>query len=383
MDGEIVSVASFRMPKIHAIHPPRRGIAMLWTVTILVVLTGFCSLAVDVARIQVARTELQRATIAAARAGAAALATDQASARSAARCVASQNPYDLNQTLTLTNSEIAFVNLSGKDGVRVTVKRTIPVLLAGILGTSNCDVSATATAVFTPGKSGWRYALAAREFVNMSGNIKVDGYDSSIGTYGGSNRSYGDIATGGNGNFSGNMNVTGTVYYTTTYTANGNMSGNSFVKPPPQPIPSEMMTKPPVYTNLGNVNGNTNMTLPAGVYYADNLNVSGNTTLTILGDVTIYVNGNVNMSGNMHVAGDKPASVKLVQLSSAGVNLSGNARIYGLIYAPNSPVNISGNLNFYGSIVCKQASLSGNLALHYDNSLGGGSSGAGGVTLVE
>src|SRR2546429_2378141 len=62
-----------RRPRVCAARSPRRGLSAIYCVVILVAMAAFVSMAVDIGRIRLARTELQVATDAAARSGADAL----------------------------------------------------------------------------------------------------------------------------------------------------------------------------------------------------------------------------------------------------------------------------------------------------------------------
>src|SRR5580704_16624309 len=53
----------------HLNNSRRHGVAIIYVIVVLIVMIGFCSFAVDLGRVQTAKTELRRATDAAARAG--------------------------------------------------------------------------------------------------------------------------------------------------------------------------------------------------------------------------------------------------------------------------------------------------------------------------
>ena len=148
-------------------RPRRRGIAVIYVIVSFAVMVGFCSLAVDLGRVQTAKTELRRAVDAAARAGAAYLPQGTAAVQNAALSIASKNKVD-NQFLTLNaadvqigvwnKSTLAFSaggtadNVTTFNAVQVTGRRTqangnpIPLIFGSILGASTCDVKATAVA---------------------------------------------------------------------------------------------------------------------------------------------------------------------------------------------------------------------------------------------
>jgi len=145
----------------------RRGIAVIYVLFALIVMLGFCSLAVDLGRVQTAKTELRRAVDAAARSGAASLPQGLADVQKAALDIASKNKVDnLSLTLNTTDVQIGIWNKStqtfSKNGsadyvttfnaVQVIGRRTkangnpIPLVFGSILGASTCDVNATAVA---------------------------------------------------------------------------------------------------------------------------------------------------------------------------------------------------------------------------------------------
>jgi Flp pilus assembly protein TadG len=148
-------------------RPRRRGIAVIYVVVALVVMMGFCSLAVDLGRVQTAKTELRRAVDAAARSGAAFLPQGTGAVQNAALAIASKNKVDnLFLALNASDVQVGVWNKSTQtfstggspdyvttfNAVQVTGRRTkangnpIPLVFGSILGASTCDVKATAVA---------------------------------------------------------------------------------------------------------------------------------------------------------------------------------------------------------------------------------------------
>src|SRR4051794_29963126 len=82
-----------------------RGVSLVWTASGLCVFAALVSLAADFGRVQMAKTELQGAVDAAARAGADDLDTSPSAARSAAIAVAALNSAD-GHSLAITSSQI-------------------------------------------------------------------------------------------------------------------------------------------------------------------------------------------------------------------------------------------------------------------------------------
>jgi len=145
-----------------------RGVSMLYVVMIMAVMFMFASLAVDLGRVQVAKTELRRTADAAARYAAKSIPSGVSIVQANAKDVANDNTVD-GQIVTLTNSDIEFGNWtasnktfavlsgtarSGANAIRITAARTtaknnpIPLTFAKILGRSTFDVSAQCTAMY-------------------------------------------------------------------------------------------------------------------------------------------------------------------------------------------------------------------------------------------
>ncbi|MCC6422314.1 MAG: hypothetical protein IT447_02455 [Phycisphaerales bacterium] len=145
-----------------AARPARRGISVMYAIVVLVMLVGVCSLAVDLGRVQLAKSELQRAVDAAARAGAAKISGSKKAARNAAKQVAKLNLVDGNQ-LILANSNITYTfydettrtfkpSQTPLNAVIVTAKlegtNGIPLIFGALLGRQYQSIHATATAAY-------------------------------------------------------------------------------------------------------------------------------------------------------------------------------------------------------------------------------------------
>jgi hypothetical protein len=132
----------------------------------IVVLMGFCSLAVDLGRVQTAKTELRRAADAAARSAVYSLSSGAGSGpiKTAAYNMAAANNADGTPVLIDKNTDVEFIKWIGPgnysvvgkgqaNGVKIYCRRTaatgnpVSLLFAAVLGVGNCDVTATALAV--------------------------------------------------------------------------------------------------------------------------------------------------------------------------------------------------------------------------------------------
>jgi Flp pilus assembly protein TadG len=149
----------------------RRGIAFAYTVVTMTILLSFLGLAVDVARTQVAKTELHRLADAAARAAVANLSAGTTAAKNAAVAVASKNPVDGGYISLSTTNDILIgywnasthIFTSGGtpyNAVCVYARRTaangnpIALLFGKLVGVNTVDVWASSTAALVQQNSG-------------------------------------------------------------------------------------------------------------------------------------------------------------------------------------------------------------------------------------
>jgi Flp pilus assembly protein TadG len=153
----------------------QRGFVMILTILMMVALTMLVSLAVDFGRVEVTKTELQRAADSAARYGASGLANiinGESAAAAQAVAAAADNTADgtpvvLNPTtdvqLIIWNPATATYTVTSDptqaNAVRVTAERTkangnaVQMTFAKILGFKSCDVNVSAIAMLTSGPS--------------------------------------------------------------------------------------------------------------------------------------------------------------------------------------------------------------------------------------
>ncbi|CAN5513462.1 hypothetical protein BH09PLA1_BH09PLA1_07090 [soil metagenome] len=152
--------------------PLRRGLSMIYLMLAMVGLTGIISMAVDLGRVQLAKTELQQAVDAAARYGATGLPKGPGTVRQRVNDAAAENkidgqPLSLNQSsdiefgmwnpATRTFTPVSGAGQSTATAVRVTARRNasrgngVPTLFGSLLGRNFVDINATAVAGFGQG----------------------------------------------------------------------------------------------------------------------------------------------------------------------------------------------------------------------------------------
>jgi Flp pilus assembly protein TadG len=145
----------------------RRGTTIIYCTVMLVVMIAFVACGVDIARVRLSKTELQRAADAAAMYGVAGLTKNLSGGQIKQRCVdaAADNKCDGSSVVLIPGSEVEWgtwdpdirsftvvADPSGATAIRVTAQRTyakgnaIPTIFARVLGQNSFDVKAVSIA---------------------------------------------------------------------------------------------------------------------------------------------------------------------------------------------------------------------------------------------
>ncbi len=228
----------------------------------------------------------------------------------------------------------------------------------GVLAfSSDSFTSATANAI--PCTARVTVVTANTGKVVAQGNSRVDAYDSSKGSYGGSN-----------------VLAAGTVRAATTVdvlggTITGGISPNSPGNFLPIPVPAGARNLPLGAGSPGTVNINgtqDSITLAPGNYVVNNLNVNspGQIKLQSTGQVNIFVTGTLNLGGTENANG-VPNNANFFVGSTNTVNLNSNGKLFGSLYAPKAVVNV--NSTVFGSIIGSAVNLNSGAQVHGDISL--------------
>lgn len=304
----------------------------------------------------------------------------------------------LNAGGTALNYLITVSNLGTGNPVTITVTG------------SNGNITRTVEARLTQGgtSSPFTYAAFGLNSVSMSGNGRVNSYDSSMGAYtSGSAGSNGDVGTnsGASGaiTLSGNAKIYGDAGTgsTGTVTLNGNAQVNgditqdineTFALPV---VPGELSSR--VSEGAYTASGNTNTSL-SGEHRYTSLNISGNAKVTLSGTVKLYLTSSSSLSvtgnakiiipsgakllvytdGTCNIAGNgfvnqanlpENTQIYSTYTGANGINFSGNSNLHAAIYAPGTNIAASGNADIFGSIIGKTVTVSGNGNIHYDEAL--------------
>lgn len=229
--------------------------------------------------------------------------------------------------------------------------------------------------------SAFNFGIFAKDSVTLTGNAATDAYNSSLGSYGGSNVfSRGHVGTDSTTNstvtLTGNATVQGnvttgvgstpsSVIVTTGNAAITGTTSAATSSQNPQAVTTSVSS-----SGALSISGNTTVTLAAGTYNYSSLSITGNGRLRATGAVTIYVSGSISIAGNgISTSSSQPPNMLIYETGTSNVSLSGNGSLYAGIYAPNSAVSNTGNGTLYGAVVSRTYSQTGNGAIHYDEAL--------------
>lgn len=375
----------------------RRGAALIYITLLMVVLLGFCSLAVDWGHVQACKTQLQRAADAAARGAAPSIGTGLATTQQQAQYWASLNLAD-GQAVSLDPADIqigtwsngTFTSGSSGNAVKISAHRTaargnaIALLFGQAVGMRTCDVNASAIATYTNSNFG----LIGLNSATISGQGNTDSFDSTAGPYSSVTAgNQGSVASNGNIVVSGSGIVHGSAYVGQSGTVTalpGSITGSigtltSTLSYPAATIPTDAINEGAV-----SIGGGT-YTVGAGDYYCSSLSISSKATLYCTGAVRIYCSGSFSISGGyISTYLNRPANFQVYIIGSGPVSLGGQADLYATFYAPQASFSQSGKADIYGSIIAQSLNFSGTWqgGVHYDTSLGG-NSGTGTISLVK
>ena len=237
----------------------------------------------------------------------------------------------------------------------------------------------------------FKYAAFSTGALNLTGNVVVDSYSSTVngGVYSATLNSRDNLTIGTNSIASKAINVTGSskvkgkaifgpggvkstvVYLGGTSTISGTQTPATTAETYVTKTTTVAVTADPSLTGI------KTLTLPAGTYHYAKLTVANSGKLTTTGKVDIYVDGAVSIGGAGIVnQGNIPSNLTIYATGSSAVSIANSAGYYGGIYAPNSTVTNSGDVDIYGAIICKTMTLANSSKLHYYEDMNsGGSSG--------
>lgn len=384
--------------------PCRHGTTLIYSVVLLVVLSAFSSLAVDLGRVQLAKTELRRAVDAAVRYGSTGLSVSPATARARAKAAAADNAVD-GVALSLSDADIqlgtwnsstkTFTALSGSGEANATAIRilagrsaskgnAIQLSFGRVIGISSCNISASGVAEYSTGETQGVVGLNGITFKNNTflGSYNSGSTSNPSEASAGSNAamaSNAEIYGKKNNKIKGNVRL-GPDGAITGITVTGSTTNQSTAIEAPESPAWSPTTNPGGISQTYTVNSNT--TLPGGTYYFTSLIV--NATLEFSSATTVYINGNVDINDELRPTSLVPSDLKVYQIGthSFGDSKNNNIEIVAVISAPNSAFVAKNNLKFRGSMIFNTITTKNNADFFYDEALGQ-ASGMASISTVE
>jgi hypothetical protein len=413
----------------------------------LVALLAFASLAIDVGRVLVVRSELQLAADAAARYGARGLTNGVLTAQSFAVDAADDNLADGAAVVIDPSTDIEFLSwnptsrtyttLIGTarataNALRVRARRTsangggVPLMFARVLGRSSCDVEVRSIAYLNSSAS-------ARGIVGLTGirfrhNAYIAGYNSaslrnpthSTDSDTGNLSSNGTIRGGHGNEVRGDVLLGPSAPNVRGVSVSGATTRASAAIPTPPEASWNPLPNPNGISQSYRVNGN--VTLPGGTYYFTSLRVNG--TLTFSGPATLIIRGPVTMGGyydghddddghGKHDDGDGgrddedddynddedhhdwhgasllaydlvPANLVIKQIGrNTFGGRSNGIDIVADLEGPQATFYARKNLKFRGRMLMRSIYVHSNAEMYYDNALGFASGGGSSITTVR
>lgn len=363
------------------------------------------AIAIDLGRLYLTRQQLQVTASASATAATLDL-PDESAAIGSALDIAEANMATAEHGNVLSSSGIQIGNWDDEtrtftiggtpaNAVRVTTRREsaqgnpVASFFGQFLGVANHDVSASATAALLPDLIG---AIGASGSVNITGNVTIDSYDSTAGSYdsqGGSDG--GDIYAGGDVSIGGSAEVNGNVHGTSV-----SSGGNSSVTGDTSPIRRNVEYPSVDISAVEADNDNDNLPLvqqgsklvspldadgnfiltggkeydmPPGVYLFNDLSLGGQSSINISGPTDIYLTGDLDTSGgNLINSTENPNNLRIFMTGGTAV-LNASVDWYGLLYAPDTEVVLSGSADIFGAVIGSNVTASGSGNIHFDEGL--------------
>jgi hypothetical protein len=366
-----------------------RGVAIVYLAFGLVALIAITSLAVEVGRVHLAKSELQSAADAATRAACAQLAYGTSTARRAAVAAAAAN-YCNGAAVALDSSkEIEFgtwdyatklftvlegSSESDANAVRVTMERSTPLVFGQVVGANESKVRARSIACLTANTGA--YSIVGINSIKMSQDSFTDSYRSSVGGWSLATRSYtGAIASNGTISLADSADVYGDARWgpgkSITLLNGSKVWGLKSALPKALSFPS--VTLPAGATDLGDINMSSgSSSLPGGIYVIGSLTMTGTAQHTWTGPVELYFRSSyyITDGATINTYQNKPANRKMYFLPTCKTGYWGGTHsCVGDMYAPDTDFTVAGSADLYGRIVAKSIVVSGTGGMHYDQDL--------------
>ena len=333
----------------------RRASALVYVTAAFVALAALGSLAVDLGRVYLVRSELQLAADAAARYAAAGFvdggitgaednAVNAADDNTADGTPVVLQPAEDIEFGTWNASTRQFTTLAGParagaDAIRVIARRTsarrnaVPLGLGRVVGLTSCDAQATSVARLAR-RGGAAFVGIGQ--MQVGNNVVIAGYNSAAGAPGGANLndsvtigSNGQTEIGNNGEFGGSV-LLGPL---------GSFSGPSVTVDRLTSVLSYPPVESPTVASSGAlfVPSHTTRTLAGGTHSFTSVTLDEHAELIFTGPATVYVDGDLNAANDPVVMGfdSLPGNLRIRVRGSHQVSFGNNASLYYDINLPS------------------------------------------------
>jgi hypothetical protein len=366
-----------------------RGITIIAGILLLVLFIALASLAVDLGRVQLAKTELRQAADAAARYAAKGLADGSWQRR--ASDAGSDNKVDgvavaippqnvISGNWNAKSSPRFSTSLYPTNAVQVTAERSkssgnaVPLWFASIVGIDSCNLRSVAIAAVMDYPSGF----IGLEGFTVKNNLRSAGYSSATNP----NPTWATCDSpgmlGSNASISaGNNEVVGLVILGYEGTHNLSLATPAEVLKTAIPTPAVDFSGAPA-SNPGGVptdlHVKSDMTLQSGTYYFTRIAVDNNADINFNGPATVYIDGDVQFSQDNGVYAYQriPANLRIFMRgtgTSFGGSNANNITVVADITAPQTNFQVNNNALLIGAATFRTITVKNNAEFYYDESL--------------
>ena len=353
----------------------QRGAVVILFALVLPVLLGFTAFAVDLARLNLTRVELQNAADAAALAGARSL--DDAGGDPFNWSAATAKAVELGQSNKANGALISANNVNTQTGywnipnssfspgsgtpvtgdfpaVRVTIAMPLNLLFAPILGISERNVQASAIAITFDDGGPFDYAI-----FSGSDNKRLTINGSSYNVIGSAHANDDILINGSKITITEAAEAVGTVTTNGSRISIGTMApGASDMDMPDYsaPIATAAEAAGQVYTSNYTINGGHITSDPIYVQGDNNRLTVNGSSFTATG--ALMADGNITINGSGMATGDSQVAF---YSKNGDITVNGsNYELNGVLYAPNGKITINGSkTTVNGSVVGNEVRING------------------------
>jgi hypothetical protein len=268
------------------------------------------------------------------------------------------------------------------------------------------SVRVTASRDIRPPLFDW--AIHSRDYLKLGSDYFMDSYDSELGPYPGiaNGNANCNVAGAGNGEFSGNIQLHGSMQLGGSSTSNDpNIHGDDSEGNPNELIENVAPTSPPAFPDADlaaaqaapansqmtidgtpyaggtslTVGSNATIVMPPGDYYFTRFELGSNCTVQVApaGEVNVFIRASSSGSDAIKIGSNLTLNANTADpgnftflVKQGKVEIQSDGLMYCGLFAPDSPVLFQSNHHFYGAVVANGFEMQSNENFHYDEALG-------------